>query len=51
MDYILDTNILLAYIRKTKLSSQIDNKYAPLSIKNSPIISVVTSDLELIEHL
>lgn len=42
MDYILDTNILLTYIRKTKYSDQIDQKYAPLSIENTPIISVVS---------
>ena len=42
MDYILDTNILLTYIRKTKYSDQIDKEYAPLSIENTPIISVVS---------
>jgi len=42
MDYLLDTNIILNYIRKDSYSSQIDEKYSPLSIENSPIISVVT---------
>jgi len=42
MDYILDTNVLLTYIRKTKYSDQIDETFAPLSIENTSIISVVS---------
>lgn len=42
MEYILDTNLLLAYIRKTKIADYLDNQYAPLSPINTPIISVVS---------
>ena len=42
MDYILDTNIVVTYLRKTAYSEQIDKKYAPLSVENTPIISVVS---------
>lgn len=42
MNYVLDTNIILAYIRKSDLSNQIDSKFAPLSDSNTPIISVVS---------
>ena len=42
MDYVLDTNILLIYLRDKKLSDHINIKYAPLTHPNNPIISVVT---------
>ncbi len=42
MNYFLDTNIILAYIRKSTLTNQIDKKYTPLAEENSPIISVVS---------
>jgi len=42
MEYLLDTNIIINYLRKDSYSSQIDKEYAPLSIENTPIISVVT---------
>ena len=42
MNYLLDTNILLIYLRAKELASHIDKKYAPLSFPNNPIISVVT---------
>jgi len=42
MDYLLDTNIVITYLRKTKYSLLIDKKYSPLSIENTPIISVVS---------
>jgi len=43
MDYILDTNILVTYLRNNnKFSTQIDEKYSPLSGKNTSIISVVS---------
>jgi len=66
MNYILDTNIILAYVRKSALVKIIDEKYAPLSNEHIPIISVVTigeikslgiqsqwgiRKLELLEHL
>ena len=43
MNYVLDTNIILTYIRKSNLASQIDNNFAPLSEENTPIISVVSA--------
>jgi len=42
MDYILDTNIILAYIRNSSLVKFLDKKYAPLEPENTPIISVVS---------
>ncbi len=42
MNYILDTNVILTYIRQSKYSLLIDEKYAPLSAENTPIISVVS---------
>ena len=42
MDYILDTNIILTYIRKNKYTDQIDKEYAPMLIGNTLIISVVS---------
>ncbi len=42
MNYILDTNVLLLYIRKNKYTEKVDSVYAPLSMKNAAIISVVT---------
>ena len=42
MNYILDTNLILAYVRKSELVKYVDEKYAPLSNQNIPIISVVS---------
>ena len=42
MNYILDTNLILAYVRKSELVKHVDEKYAPLSKQNIPIISVVS---------
>ena len=42
MDYLLDANIVLSYLRQSKLTDKIDNQYAPLSEENTPIISVVS---------
>jgi len=42
MEYVLDTNILLTYLRKSRYSIYIDEKYAPLAIENTPILSVVS---------
>jgi predicted nucleic acid-binding protein len=43
MRYVLDTNILLHYLRGTELSIWIDQHYRPLdSTINESIISVVT---------
>lgn len=43
MRYVLDTNILLHYLRATDLSKWIDNHYNPLDSRiNEAIISVVS---------
>lgn len=43
MRYVLDTNILLHYLRGTELSIWVDKQYRPLdSTVNESIISVVT---------
>ncbi len=42
MTYLLDTNILLIYIRDNATRQWIDQNYAPLSIGNIPVISVVS---------
>lgn len=42
MEYILDTNLILAYIRQSKFTTYLDRKHAPLSNQNTPIISVVS---------
>ena len=41
MNYLLDTGILLIYIRSSSLAQDINNLYDPLSHANTPIISVV----------
>jgi tRNA(fMet)-specific endonuclease VapC len=42
MNYVLDTNILLVYLREAKTKAFIEDKYNPLGSGNNPIISVVT---------
>ena len=42
MTYLLDTNILLIYLRDNPIRHLIDEKYDPLGINNIPVISVVT---------
>jgi predicted nucleic acid-binding protein len=42
MNYVLDTNILLIFLREKQLANYIENKYNPLTFPNIPIISVVT---------
>jgi|GEM_PF-1220439 len=42
MNYLFDTNIVVAYIRQSKLSKIIDERFTPLAFGNSPIISVVS---------
>ena len=41
MNYLLDTGILLVYIRKSPVTLEINKLYDPLSSPNTPIISVV----------
>jgi predicted nucleic acid-binding protein len=42
MNYILDTNILLIYLRDQKTREVLDSVYSPLDLPNIPIISVVS---------
>ncbi len=42
MIYLLDTNILLVYLRQNKLAESIDKQFQPLVFPNTPIISVVS---------
>ena len=43
MIYLLDTNILIAYLREPNLTQQfVDENYSPLDFPNEAIISVVT---------
>jgi predicted nucleic acid-binding protein len=42
MKYLLDTNILLIYLRNQKTKDYIDQIYQPFSLPNLPLISVVT---------
>ena len=42
MNYLLDTNILLLYLRGSNIAKYIDEKYSILSNNNKPVISVVT---------
>jgi len=42
MRYLLDTNIVLIYLRDSAGSTKIDQMFDPLGVNNTPIISVVT---------
>lgn len=42
MNYLLDTNILLHYIRKDAISKQIDDVWRPFSSANRSIVSIVS---------
>ena len=42
MKYVLDTNIVLIYLRDVKTKAFIEEQYAPFSPSNIPIISVVS---------
>ena len=42
IQYLLDTNILVHYVRDSPLWIQIRDKYEPLMIEPRPLISVVT---------
>ena len=42
MNYILDTNILLIYIRDESTKDYIEETYNPFGVNNNPIISIVT---------
>lgn len=42
MNFLLDTNILVHYIRKPELLSDFENTYQPFSNQNVALISLVT---------
>jgi predicted nucleic acid-binding protein len=42
MKFLLDTNILLHYIRKSKTAQETDSQYAPLAAGNEPFVSIVS---------
>lgn len=42
MNYLLDSNILLVYLRDIGLKTYIEDNYAPFDPPNIPIISIVT---------
>lgn len=42
MNYLLDTNILLLYVRDQKTRKYVEERYDPFGKENNPIISVVT---------
>ena len=42
MNYLLDTNIILIYLRDKESRHKIEKKYDPFGLSNNPIISVVT---------
>jgi hypothetical protein len=41
MQYVLDTNVVLFYLRKHPLALEIDKMYAPFLAPNEAILSVV----------
>jgi len=42
MNYLLDTNVLLHYLRATPLKEIIDARYQPFALENEAIICVVS---------
>jgi len=42
MTYLLDTNILLIYLRNNPLTVKIDKRIDPLSYPNKSLVSVVS---------
>ncbi len=42
MKYLLDTNILIVYLRNQKTKNYIDQTYQPFDLPNIPLISVVS---------
>lgn len=42
MRYILDTNVLLSYLRADKLYDYVERHYAPFSLPNQSFLSIVT---------
>jgi len=42
MRYVLDTNIVLIYLKHNAIRAQIEQNYTPFSTQNIPILSTVT---------
>ncbi len=42
MRYILDTNVLLSYLRADKLYDYVERNYAPFTLPNQSFLSIVT---------
>jgi len=42
MNYLLDTNIILAYVRQAEIMQEIDRLYDPFGEERTPAISVVS---------
>jgi len=42
MKYLLDTNIVLIYLRDQSTKNLIDDKFSPFDVANIPIVSVVS---------
>ncbi|WKN46159.1 hypothetical protein [Tunicatimonas pelagia] len=42
MNYLLDTNIVLVYLRDEKTRQYVEKEYDPFGVENNPVISVVT---------
>lgn len=42
MLYIFDTNVVLAYLKRSKIKDFVETEYRPFVFPNQPIISVVT---------
>ncbi len=43
MNYLLDTNIVLIYLRDERTREYIEKEYNPFGTENNPVISVVTA--------
>jgi tRNA(fMet)-specific endonuclease VapC len=42
MKYLLDTNILIIYIRDQETKTSIENKFHPFDLPNIPLVSIVS---------
>jgi tRNA(fMet)-specific endonuclease VapC len=42
MNYVLDTNVILLYLKNDKTKRSIEDNYGPFQSGNNPVISIVT---------
>jgi len=42
VNYLLDTNIIVIYLRDNEMRNKIESEYNPFGVENNPIISIVT---------